>query len=25
MPLADFAKGIELAAGGKAGKIILYP
>ncbi|MBA7631339.1 L-threonine 3-dehydrogenase [subsurface metagenome] len=25
MPLADFARGIELAAGGKAGKIILYP
>jgi len=25
MPLADFAKGIELARGGKAGKIILYP
>jgi threonine 3-dehydrogenase len=25
MPLADFAKGIELAADGKAGKIILYP
>jgi len=25
MPLADFAKGIELAQGGKAGKIILYP
>ena len=25
MPLADFAKGIELARGGKAGKILLYP
>jgi threonine 3-dehydrogenase len=25
IPLADFAKGIELAADGKAGKIILYP
>lgn len=25
MPLADFAKGIELARSGKAGKIILYP
>ena len=25
MPLADFAKGIELAKSGKAGKIILYP
>jgi threonine 3-dehydrogenase len=25
MPLKDFAKGIELAQGGKAGKIILYP
>ncbi|HET6477769.1 MAG TPA: alcohol dehydrogenase catalytic domain-containing protein [Dehalococcoidales bacterium] len=25
MPLADFAKGIELAQGGKAGKILLYP
>jgi threonine 3-dehydrogenase len=25
MPLADFAKGIELAKSGQAGKIILYP
>jgi len=25
MPMADFAKGIELAASGKAGKILLYP
>ncbi len=25
MPLADFAKGIEMAAGGKVGKVILYP
>ena len=25
MPLAEFAKGIELARSGKAGKIILYP
>jgi threonine 3-dehydrogenase len=25
MPLADFAKGIELAQSGKAGKILLYP
>jgi threonine 3-dehydrogenase len=25
MPLAEFARGIELAAGGKAGKIVLYP
>lgn len=25
MPMADFAKGIELAQSGKAGKIILYP
>jgi hypothetical protein len=24
-PLADFATAIELAAGGEAGKIVLYP